>query len=384
MQIAPALLEDWLRDYYFTAEIDLGSSGVEDFSLAELREHTGLTQAEMDAVIFRDSPSCGSDELRQAIAARWGNGDGRRVMATTGSSEALFLAMHALLRPGDKVVVLDPCYHSLGYIAESINCRLKYWRLDFERGFVPDLQELKSLIEPDTRMVIVNFPHNPTGTTVTLEEQAEIIRLASSVGAYLMWDSAFAELTYDRPPLPDAGLQYERAISIGTLSKGYGLPGLRVGWVQAAPEVLAQCMHLRDYTSLYLSPLVEAIALRAVLSAEKLLGMRLEQARRNREIVAEWIDGQQGLVEWALPQGGVTAFVRFPFLQSVDEFCHQLTKLRKVLLVPGSCFNRPQHARLGFGGPTAAVRQGLAHVSELLQRATPESAAPAHRSASLS
>jgi aspartate/methionine/tyrosine aminotransferase len=85
-----------------------------------------------------------------------------------------------------------------------------------------------------------------------------------------------------------------------------------------------------------------------------------------------------------MPQGGVTAFVRFPFMESVDEFCHQLTKLRKVLLVPGSCFNRPQHARLGFGGPTAAVRQGLAHVSELLQRATPESAAPAHRSASLS
>jgi capreomycidine synthase len=367
MQIAPALLEDWLRDYYFTAEIDLGSSGVEDFSLSEVREHTGLTQEEMDAVIFRDSPSCGSDELRQAIAKRWGNGDGERVMATTGSSEALFLAMHALLQPGDKVVVLDPCYHSLGYIAESINCRLKYWRLDFERRFVPDVQELKSLVEPDTRMIVVNFPHNPTGATVSVEEQAEIIKLASSVGAYLMWDSAFAELTYERPSLPDASQQYERAISIGTLSKGYGLPGLRVGWVQAAPEVLAQCMHLRDYTSLYLSPLVEVIALRAVQNAEKLIGMRLEQARRNREIVAEWIDRQEGLVEWAKPQGGVTAFVRFPRIHDVDEFCHQLTKLHKVLLVPGSCFNRPQHARLGFGGPTAAVRQGLAHVSNLLK-----------------
>lgn len=367
MEIAPALLEDWLRDYYFSSDLDIGSSGVEDFSLSELRRHTGLTQAELDAVIFRDSPSCGNAQLRQAIANRWGNGDLERVMATTGSSEALFLIMHALLRPGDKVVVVDPSYHSLIYIAESIGCSLKSWRLRFEQRFTPDLNEVERLIEPDTRMVIVNFPHNPTGATVSVAEQAELIRMASRVGAYLIWDSAFAELTYDQPPLPDASHQYERAISIGTLSKAYGLPGLRVGWALASPEVLARCVHLRDYISLYLSPLIELIALKAIENGDVLLSIRLEQARRNRAIVAEWVNHEREFVEWSPPAGGVTAFVRFPLIEDVDNFCHQLTRQHKVLLVPGSCFRHPQHARLGFGGPTAAVRQGLAQVSNLLK-----------------
>lgn len=367
MEIAPALLEDWLRDYYFTSEIDISGSGVEDFSLAELRELTGLKQKDLDAVVFRDSPSCGRHELRRAIAERWGDGDAERVMAANGSSEVLFLILHALLRPGDEVVVLEPAYHSHVHIAESIKCRVKYWQLNFDRGFTPDLEELKRLVTPETRMVVVNFPHNPTGASVTAEEQAEIIRIAADVGAYLVWDSAFAELTYERAPLPDAALLYERAISIGTLSKAYGLPGLRVGWAIASPLIIADCIHIKDYTSLYISPLVELIALHAVEHADVLLQIRLEQARRNRQIVSEWVEGHRGLVEWVPPQGGVTAFVRFPMLRDVHEFCRQLTERHGVLLVPGSCFNRTQHARLGFGGQTSALRQGLIQVSDLLK-----------------
>src|SRR5581483_3630124 len=120
MKIRAALLEDWLRDYYFTNEIDIGSSGVESFSLADLRRLTNLTAAQLDAVVFDDSRSCGAPELRQAIAERWGNGDAERVMATHGSSEAIFLVMHALLERGDEVIVLDPCYQSLVSIAEAI------------------------------------------------------------------------------------------------------------------------------------------------------------------------------------------------------------------------------------------------------------------------
>lgn len=367
MEIAPAHLEDWLRDYYFTSEVDIGGSGVEDFSLAEVRELTGLTQAELDAVVFRDSPSCGRAELRQAIADRWGDGDARRVMVGNGSSEVLFLIMHALLRPGDEVVVLEPAYHSHVHLAASFGCRLKYWRLDFGRGFAPDLGELRRLVTPETRMVVVNFPHNPTGASVTAGEQEEIVRVAAEAGAYLVWDSAFAELTYDGPPLPDAARLYERAVSIGTLSKAYGLPGLRVGWALAPPEVLAGCVNIKDYTSLYLSPLVELIALRVVERADALLRARLAQARRNRQLVGEWVEGHRGVVEWAPPRGGVTAFVRLPLLRDVDDFCRQLTERHGVLLVPGSCFDYPQHARLGFGGQTAALRRGLAQVSELLK-----------------
>lgn len=367
MQIAPALLEYWLREYYFSTTIDLGCSGVQNFSMGELRELLGFTQADLDAVVFNDSQSLGEPGLRGAIARRWADGNYDRVMTTHGSSEGMYLMMHALLRPGDEVICLEPIYQPLSAIAESIGCVVKPWRLRFEHGYVPDIDELKSLITMRTRMVVVNFPHNPTGTTITLEQQNELIDAVERVGAYLVWDSAFAELVYDEPQLPDPGIRYERTITLGTLSKGYGLPGLRVGWVLAPPDTLSRCIQIRDYITLYMSPLIELIARTAIEKADVLLDIRLKQARWNRDLLSAWVDENWEFVEWVRPRGGVSAFVRLADVPDVEMFCHQLAQERKVLLVPGNCFNHPSHVRLGFGCATSDLEEGLEHVSQLLQ-----------------
>ncbi|HEY0604369.1 MAG TPA: capreomycidine synthase [Herpetosiphonaceae bacterium] len=367
MEIAPALLEYWLRDRYFTTELDISSSGVENFSFAELRDLVGITHDDLDQIVFRDSRSYGGPELRAAIAQRWGNGDPEHVMATHGSSEALFLIMQALLRPGDEVIVLDPVYHALYAVAEAIGCRLKIWRLRFEDQFVPDTTELRRLLSPQTRMVVVNFPHNPTGASVTLAQQAEIIEAVSEVGAYLIWDGAFTEITYDAPPLPDPTLAYHRAISVGTLSKAYGLPGLRVGWCIAAPEVLDRCIQLRDYMTLHLSPMVELIAQRAIEHADRLLKPHLDQARTNLALLEEWVAQHPAEVEYVRPKGGVSAFLRLPAVADTEAFCDDLASTQRVLLVPGNCFNHPEFVRIGFGGPTAELREGLARISEALR-----------------
>jgi capreomycidine synthase len=366
MEIAPALLEVWLREYYFSTTIDLGCSGVQNFSMGELRELLGFTQADLDAVVFQDSQSLGEPGLRGAIARRWADGNYDRVMATHGSSEGMYLIMHALLRAGDEVICLEPVYQPLSAIAESIGCLVKPWRLSFERGYVPDIEELKGLITTRTRMVVVNFPHNPTGTSITLEQQHELIAAVEKAGAYLVWDSAFAELVYEQPQLPDPGLRYERTITLGTLSKAYGLPGLRVGWCLAPPDVLARCIHIRDYITLYLSPLVELIARMAIEKGDVLLDVRLKQARRNLQLLSEWVSQHAEFVEWARPSGGVSAFPRLTNIPDVEAFCHQLAQERKVLLVPGNCFNHPSHVRLGFGCATSELEQGLAQVSQLL------------------
>jgi capreomycidine synthase len=363
--IAPARLEDWLRDYYFTTKIDLGSSGVQNFSFAELRELTGLGQEELDAVVFDDGRSLGTFGLRQAIADRWGDGDMGRVMVTHGSSEAILLVMQALLGAGDEVVVLDPGYYALTNIAESIGCVMKVWPLHFEAGFVPDLDELKGMLGPRTRMVVVNFPHNPTGASLTPEQQKGLIAAVEEVGAYLVWDRAFAELTYEGEPLPEPALLYERAISLGTLSKAYGLAGLRIGWCMAAPEVLARCVHLRDYTTVFLSPFVEGIAQRAVEHADLLVGKRLAQARANLRELTGWAARHEDLIDFIPPRGGVTVFPRFRKLDEVETLCEELGK-EGILLVPGSCFGHPRHARLGFGGPSGPFREGLGRLSRCL------------------
>lgn len=365
-EIAPAFLENWMRHYYFSTKIDIGSSGVENFSVAELYQLTNLTQKELDRCVFHDSSSLGNVELRKAIALRWGNGDPEQVMVTHGSSEANFLIMNGLLNADDEVVVLDPCYQQLFSIAESIGCQLKRWKLRFEQHFIPDVEEVKKLITPRTRMVIFNFPHNPTGASLTKKEQDELIDTVAEVGAYLVWDAAFADIVYDGSPLPNPNLRYERAISMGTFSKCYGLPGLRFGWCLASNEVLKRFVHLRDYMTLHLSPLVELIAQRVVEKADNLLSIRLQQARINLDILSKWVERHQEFVEWSRPQGGVCTFLRLCNISDSEAFCHHLANVHKVLLVPGNCFNHSSHVRLGFGGATSDLNEGLIRLSKAL------------------
>jgi capreomycidine synthase len=365
-KITPALLEGWMRLYYFSTDIDIGSSGVESFSLRELRKLIGITQKELDSVVFNDSWTHGAPSLREAIARWWNINDPEQVLVTHGSSEGIYLIMNALLQSGDEVIVLDPCYQQLSSIAESIGCHLKHWRLRFEHGFVPQIDEVRSLINSKTRMVVVNFPHNPTGTSLTRAQQRELLDAVAEVGAYLVWDAAFAALTYDAEPLPAPNLSYARSVSLGTLSKCYGLPGLRVGWCIAPREVLDRCIDLRDYITLHLSPLVELIAQRAIEHADRLLNIRLQQSRTNLELLSTWVERHGKMVKWVRPQGGVCAFPHLPQVHDAESFCHRLAR-QGVLLVPGTCFNHPSHVRLGFGGSTEELTRGLSWLSKLLE-----------------
>ncbi|PIB05158.1 hypothetical protein B1C81_29970 [Streptomyces sp. HG99] len=161
-----------MRDFYFDTKIDLGSSGVQSWSLSELRQLLGIHPSELDALTFDDSESYGGRELREALVVRFGAGDTDRIMATHGFTEAIFAAMNALLTSGDEVVVVDPAHHSLQSVAEAIGCRIKRWRLRPEDGFRPCLDTLRPLLTSRTRMVVVNFPHNPTGATLTRDQAA--------------------------------------------------------------------------------------------------------------------------------------------------------------------------------------------------------------------
>jgi capreomycidine synthase len=371
MALPKILLEEWMRHYYFAAEVDIGSSGVENFSMSDLRELLGFSYDDLDRIVLRDSESLGGAGVRRALARRWLAGKSDHVLVTHGSSEAIYLALTTLLTAGDEVVVLDPCYPQHYSIAEAMGCRVRFWPLRFERGFRPDLAEARELIGPRTRMVVVNFPNNPTGASLTPEELAELLALVEAADAYLVWDAAFSELTYEAPPLPEPLLLSPRVLSIGTLSKAYGLPGLRVGWCFALPELLARMIETRDHVTLHLSPLVEFVAAHAIAQGERILAPRLAQARQNRARVARWVEEQEGRVEWVPPVGGVCAFIRLPGVEDVDAFCHRLARESGTLLIPGSCFRSPQHARLGFGDSSSTLEVGLARLAERLRAEAP-------------
>jgi capreomycidine synthase len=370
MRLRSAPLEGWLRDRYFSAEIDISSSGVQPYSMAELRAMTGLGHEDIDALVFNDGYSLGFPAVRAAIARRWGDGQPEKVMTTNGSSEAISLVLMTLLRPSDEVIIVQPGYHLLVEFAAALGCRTKTWWLNVDDGWKASLDDLAELVTAKTRAIIVNFPQNPTGASIGTADLDLLLRRAEQVGAYVLWDAAFAELTYDSSPLPDISARYPRGISFGTFSKAFGLPGLRFGWCIAPPGILAGCVQIRDYTTLHVSPLIELIALRVLENADRFLEPRLKQARVNRDALKEWAAGVTRHVSLILPAGGVAAFPRLDNIANTDEFCEGLFRQYGVLVIPGSCFGSPRHIRLGFGGATEDLVLGLGRLSSALSGAS--------------
>jgi capreomycidine synthase len=366
--IAPALLEDWLRHRYFQATLDISSSGVDNYSLGDLRRMLGITSRDLDDIVFRDSPSVGGPELVSALAERYAPGREDHVLVTHGASESIFLLMAALLRPGDEIVALRPIYQSLSSIAESLGARCVPWELSADDDFAPQLDGLRAVLRPTTRMVVVNFPHNPTGASLDARGRAELVELLADHPAYLVWDGSMADLSYDEVPLPDPALALARGVSIGTFSKAYGLPGLRVGWCFAPPAVVREMVRVRDYTTLSTSPLTESIAAAVVRQADVVLRPKLVQANENRAILLEWMTKHADLVSCPPPVGGVAAFPRFLTIVDTRPFCEDLLRERSVLTVPGDCFGHPDRVRIGFGGPTTELVAGLAELADLLAR----------------
>jgi capreomycidine synthase len=369
MDLAVAHLEAWMRDYYHNVDHDIGSSGVRDLSMAELRALCGFELSELDPMVFHDSESYGGTRLRAALADRWAGGDIDRVMVTHGSSEAIYLVMQLALDPGDEVIVVDPAYQQLYDIAAARNCRVTRWPLDPRAGFAVDLPRLRRLVAAGPRMIVVNFPHNPTGVSITLEQQKELVAIAAEAGSWLVWDHAFGEITYSADPLPLPTTWYERCITFGTFSKSYGLAGLRVGWCLAPPDLLARMALMRDYIALYVSPILEFFAEQAVRHAARIVARQRQHARANLQRLRTWADGLPDLVRLTVPDGGVTALVEFPGQPDVVGSCRRLAEEHRVLLVPGACFGEAYrgYARLGFGGTVHELTTGLARLERVLR-----------------
>jgi capreomycidine synthase len=343
----PAILEQWYRDLPPHSYRDLSSSGVAPYTFRDVCELGGLRLEALQDLVLGDSTSFGGVGIRSATAQRFAGGDVERVMMTAGSSEALFLCLTTLLGPEDEVVVPSPAYHSLRTVPRLAGARVRTWDLGTNGDFGVDLDSLAALLSPRTRCLIVNFPSNPTGVSVTPEEMDAIRDLAAEARAYLVWDAAFSELLYEPDEMPV--LDRENEITVGTLSKAYGFPGLRVGWCIASPELLSRTLGLHDVTTLFVSSLVEFVAEHVIVNADRFRAPRLAVAARNREWLRQWVSINGDLARWTIPDGGVSGFLYLPTVADVWSFCAQLAERSRVLLVPGAAFGEPDHVRLGFG-----------------------------------
>lgn len=371
MRIPPFELERFQSVHEHQVEINLTESGVEPLELGEL-----LDPDEAAALLGQPlayTQSNGTPELRAAVAAGFPGAAEEHVVVANGGAEANFAACWRLIEPGDEVVVMQPNYGQVQGLAEGFGARVRPWPLRVEWSapsprWAPDVDELRALVTGRTKLVAVCNPNNPTGARLTEAEVAAVCEIAERHGAWVLSDEIYRGVEHDGVDTPTVWGRTERAIVTGGLSKAYGLPGLRIGWAVAAPDMTADLWSRRDYTTIAPGALSDRLARRALAPARRTA--LLERARRiiaaNVRIVGAWIDAHAGDLAWALPEAGAIGFVRYGHDAGSTALADRLRRTEGVLVVPGDHFGLDGHLRIGYGGRAEALREGLARLDRVL------------------
>ena len=363
MRIAPFEIERFYERWEFSAELMLSSSDCESRPLADLLALEPGAEERLRALHLGYTEVPGSPELRAAVASRYERAADDDVLTLAAAEEGIFLAYHALLSPGEHAVVEVPSYGSAVNLARSTGAEVTLWQRRHEDGWAYDLDALERLLRADTRFIYVNSPHNPTGSQMTRAEQARIVELAAERGAVLFSDEVYRGLEHDPGArLPAACDLYERAISLNTVSKSFGLPGLRIGWtVCRDAELLERLREMKLYTTICSSAPSELLVALAVRHSEQLIGESRARVLGNFPLLEEFVSRHGELLDWVLPTAGPIGFPRVLDGRDVREWCERTAAEAGVLLLPGYVYDEPDHVRLGYG------RAGLPEALERLE-----------------
>lgn len=371
MKIEDFALERWLTRHELHVKYDIAESGILPLKLNDLLafESAEDRAASLERLLnlpLGYSEAVGTRELRGMIAATYPNIDPDNILVTTGAIEANFLLFNVLLDAGDHVVATYPAYQQLYSVPRAIGCNVSLWKVTPENDFCYDLNALQALITPKTRLIVVNTPHNPTGAMLSEHELRQVYALAESVGAMVLCDEAYRWLAIPggenfAPPICTLG---KHGISVGTISKPFGLPGLRLGWMVAPKDIIAKCWAMRDYVSLSPGKLNDAIAILAFKHREKIIERNTAIIRANLDAANAWVAQQADILAWKPPRGGLLALLKYQLDMPSLELADKLATEYSVMLAPGSSFGYENYLRIGVGQNPAVFQAGLAAAAQ--------------------
>ena len=365
-EIQPFLLERYFARYEFSAPFLLSPSDCESLHMNEVLAMADPECAalwENLSLAYTESP--GHPLLREEISHLYTSLQPEDVLVAA-PEEGIYIAMQTLLRPGDEVIAIQPAYQSLQEIARSIGCAVVPWVVQPADGaWRLDLDALERSFSPRTRLLVINFPHNPTGLLPTLAGLDAILDLARRRQVYVFSDEMYRLLEYQpEQRLPAVCDRYELGISLSGMSKALALPGLRIGWLATrAPGLFQSWQAFKDYTTICSSAPSEILALIGLRSRQLILERSLAIIAANLETAGQFFARHAGRFTWYPPQAGSVAFPRWDGSGAVDEFAAQVLEKEGVMIVPGSMFAHPgRHFRIGLGRrnfPTALERVEL-------------------------
>ena len=351
MNLPPFKLERYFAKYEFNTEYLLCSSDCESMPIADLLGIEGGAAEKFQQVWLGYTESQGSPTLRAEICKLYETIEPEEILVHTGAEEAIFLFMFATLKENDHVIVHSPGYQSLVEVAQATGCDVSLWRAREENNWALDLDELHRLIKANTKAIVINTPHNPTGYLMSLEDCKALHSFAREHNLLLFSDEVYRESEYDPATRLPAACDFgDYAISLGVTSKTYGLAGLRIGWVATKNQKIYQAMAgLKDYTTICNSAPSEFLAEVAMRNRQKLSERNLGIIKHNLTVMDRFFARHADLLAWVRPRAGSMAFPRL-LKGDVEEFCDRLVRQAGVLLLPGSAYDDSgNHFRLGLG-----------------------------------
>ena len=369
MKLEQFAMERMQSTYENLVEFNLSESGVRPLSARELVEDPAGLEGLLDQPLVY-SQSNGTIDLRRAVAAMYPGAGIDHVEVTNGGSEANFITTFNLIEPGDEVVMLVPNYMQTWGLSRAFCGTFREWRLVEDRDagrWRIDIDELKKLVSARTKMIVICNPNNPTGARLTAADLDAIAQIADRHGAWILSDEVYRGAEIDGVETASMWGRSERAIITSGLSKAYGLPGLRIGWIVGPPSLIASFWSYHDYVTIAPGALSDRLARVALQPERKARLFERTRAilRRNLPLIEAWLTAAGGF-QWIKPEAGAIIYVRYDHPINSTTLVNRLRVEKSVLTVPGDHFGMDGFLRLGFGEPPEYNRAGLDRLKELL------------------
>lgn len=364
----PFVMERWQSIHENRVPYNLSESGVHPLTLDELARLSGVS--DIGETLLGYGQSNGTEILRANIARMYDSVSEDCVVATNGSAEANFIALWELVQPGDDIAIIVPTYMQTHGLAQNVGVGINEIWLREENAWQPDPADVTAGITERTRVVVVTNPNNPTGAQLSAEARAGIIAAASRVGAWILADEVYSGAELDGVQTKSFFGQYERVVATGSLSKAYGLPGLRLGWAVAPPAEAAKLWARKDYLTISPGELTDRIG--AIALDPEVRPRILERTRRylheGMNVLEAWMK-ERGLFRYRRPDAGAIVYAHYDLPVNSSELAERLRADFGVLIVPGDHFGMDRYVRIGFGGQKNHLEAALAHFGEYVDGA---------------
>lgn len=377
MKIRKFGVEIWMNKYETQCELNLAETCVESLTVAELLDMAGINDIaqQLRPLKLTYGEIEGSVRLRNLVAGLYENQKMENVVTTHGAIGANALVHQTLVERGDRVISVLPTYQQHYSIPESIGADTQILKLTEKTRFLPDLEELKTMATPGTKLIAINNPNNPTGSLMDRAYLEKIVEIARDCGAWILCDEVYRGTDQEGELGMTASIAdlYEKGISTGSMSKTYSLAGLRLGWIAGPVELIHAVSIHRDYNTISVGMLDDHFAAIALENKHKILERSHVITRTNLAILSEWVDAEP-LISWIKPKSGTTALLKYDLPMASEEFCIRLLEQTGVMFTPGSAMDMEGYLRIGYTNGEATLREGLKRVSAFLRQAASSAA----------